>query len=175
MGKTIRIGRSSDNDVVIADPSVSRHHCEITSDGCGNYRLKDVGSSNGTFVNGRKIMGEVRISGRDVIKIGLVPLPWRNYFSEDLTDVFNEDQETHIVEPIPSYSGPSINIPSEININQNVKSEHADVRKRGDDFSVGFLRNLGDEMGSGIGKTLGCVISIIIVIAILAIIGVTCS
>ena len=158
MRKTVRIGRSSDNDVAIADQSVSKYHCEITSDGYGNYFVKDLGSLNGTYVNGRKITGEVRISERDVVEIGPVPLPWRNYFKEER----------------PSYSHPSIHIPSEININQNIKSEHADVRKRGDDFSVGFLRNLGDEMGSGIGKTLGCVVSIIIIIIILAILTATC-
>lgn len=46
----IRIGRSSSNDVVLTDTTVSRSHAEIEDIGGGLYRLTDVGSSAGTFL-----------------------------------------------------------------------------------------------------------------------------
>ena len=51
---TLRIGRAEDNDIVVADPAVSRHHAELRNVG-GQYHLVDLGSNNGTFVNGQRI------------------------------------------------------------------------------------------------------------------------
>lgn len=49
--KTIRIGRSADNDIVITDSAISSHHAEITVDNYGTFVLTDY-STNGTGVNG---------------------------------------------------------------------------------------------------------------------------
>lgn len=64
----ISIGRSPRNDVTLNDPEVSKRHAEIHigSDGC---ILKDLGSSNGTFINGRAVKEHVFAQG-DVIEIG---------------------------------------------------------------------------------------------------------
>ena len=51
----IRIGRETDNDVVVSDLLVSRHHAELRSDGAGGWELIDLGSPNGTYVDGRRI------------------------------------------------------------------------------------------------------------------------
>ena len=50
------IGRSSDNDVVVPDDPVSRRHAQIRWDGA-RFVLEDLGSRNGTFVNGRRLDG----------------------------------------------------------------------------------------------------------------------
>ncbi len=47
---TIRIGAADENDLVIRDDTVSRHHCEIFLES-GQYMVRDLGSTNGTFVN----------------------------------------------------------------------------------------------------------------------------
>jgi hypothetical protein len=78
--KVITIGRNANNDVVINDPLVSRHHLQIIRDDYGNFRLADFGSKNGTFVNGEKIKGEIRLNLTDVIRIGNTTLPWHGYF-----------------------------------------------------------------------------------------------
>lgn len=52
--KTARIGRSADCDLVINDPKVSRSHALIEWDERG-FSIRDLGSSNGTFVNGQRI------------------------------------------------------------------------------------------------------------------------
>ena len=52
--KTFTIGRSSDNDIAMKDPYVSRRHLKITRRG-ETYAIVDLGSRNGTFVNGKQI------------------------------------------------------------------------------------------------------------------------
>lgn len=79
--KIIKIGRSSNNDVNINDALVSRVHCQIIQDDNGNFRLIDAGSKNGTFVNGTKRHGEVRLSTSDIVRIGNTTLPWQTYFN----------------------------------------------------------------------------------------------
>ena len=50
----LRIGRNDDNDVVIVDGRVSRHHARIVADGDG-FAIEDLQSSNGTFVDGVQV------------------------------------------------------------------------------------------------------------------------
>ncbi len=63
-----RIGRGTDQDVVLSDIAVSRRHFTIVMEGL-RYRVKDLGSGNGTLVNGQKVASHVLIDG-DVIEIG---------------------------------------------------------------------------------------------------------
>jgi pSer/pThr/pTyr-binding forkhead associated (FHA) protein len=65
------IGRSIDCDVVLPKRQVSRHHAEIERDD-GGYLLRDLGSKNGTYVNGEKVQGEpYRLKDGDEIQIAL--------------------------------------------------------------------------------------------------------
>ncbi len=77
----IKIGRSSQNDVVINDQYVSGSHCQIIKDDKGNFVLIDTNSSNGTYVNGVQRRGEVRLNPSDIVKIGNTTLPWQTYFN----------------------------------------------------------------------------------------------
>lgn len=78
--KKIKIGRSKDNDIVLEHSSVSRFHLELFYDDLGNVFLTDLNSSNGTFINGRRIVGSVQLKSNDIVKAGLSdPIPWRNY------------------------------------------------------------------------------------------------
>jgi FhaA, N-terminal domain/FHA domain len=62
------IGRSSECDVVVGDPNVSRRHAEIRRVGRG-YSLVDLGSTNGTEVNGQRVT-ETSLMNGDVIGVG---------------------------------------------------------------------------------------------------------
>ncbi len=75
----VKIGRDKANDIVINDSKVSRKHLEIKYEN-GHYSLKDLGSTNGTFVNGKKIDTETEIYIGDNVKIGDIVLPWEKYF-----------------------------------------------------------------------------------------------
>ena len=65
----IQIGRDASNDVVLPSPNVSRFHAQIERVG-QRYRLEDLRSSNGTFVNGEHIDGAVWLKPEDNIRIG---------------------------------------------------------------------------------------------------------
>jgi hypothetical protein len=66
------IGRSSGCDIVVDDPNVSRRHAEIRRMGEG-YSLVDLGSTNGTEVNGQRV-GETSLMNGDVIGVGTTRL-----------------------------------------------------------------------------------------------------
>ena len=67
-GRTLRIGRDVSNDIVADDLSVSRRHAELRKTG-DRYEIVDLGSFNGTFVNGQEVIA-ARVTGQDVIGIG---------------------------------------------------------------------------------------------------------
>ncbi|MDD2707761.1 MAG: FHA domain-containing protein [Verrucomicrobiae bacterium] len=67
----VSFGRQSDNTVVLTDGLVSGHHAIIEPLPEGDHRLKDLGTTNGTFVNGIKV-GEKRLTVGDTIQIGQV-------------------------------------------------------------------------------------------------------
>src|SRR5881628_549626 len=70
----LSIGRSPKNDLVLADEIASRHHAEIRHHGHGRYTLVDVGSANGTWLNGRRLVHPRELANGDVIEIGRVKL-----------------------------------------------------------------------------------------------------
>ncbi|MEE8424758.1 MAG: FHA domain-containing protein [Elusimicrobiota bacterium] len=51
---TVTVGRKSDNDIIIDNPAVSNHHCRIVLTG-KTYEVEDLGSTNGTTLNGEKV------------------------------------------------------------------------------------------------------------------------
>lgn len=73
IGEALELGREPDNDAMLPDPKVSRHHARIQRDG-ERYVLADLDSSNGTFVNGERVVAPVKLEEGDVILIGDVEL-----------------------------------------------------------------------------------------------------
>ena len=65
----ITLGRGADCDVQINDKSVSKHHLEISLEPDGLY-MKDLGSSNGTKVNGTSATGSVSLRTNDILELG---------------------------------------------------------------------------------------------------------
>lgn len=68
--KPVIIGRLPECDLVLADPNVSRRHAEIRSSDDGGYIIGDLGSTNGTKVNGLRIYADQRLVPGDSITIG---------------------------------------------------------------------------------------------------------
>jgi adenylate cyclase len=68
------IGRSKDNDIVIKDHCISRNHAILQATETGDFYLIDLGSRNGTFVNGRRVAIPVTIHGKDKITFGKTPV-----------------------------------------------------------------------------------------------------
>ena len=75
---SLQIGRDPENDVILDSPRISRFHAEIERIGT-RFRLKDLRSTNGTFVNDRMIDDEAWLQQNDTIRIG----PYRLVVGED--------------------------------------------------------------------------------------------
>lgn len=68
---TVRLGRSLDNDVVISDARVSRYHAQIVWER-DRWWVRDLGSTNGTFVDGQKLGGEPEaITSGSELRLGM--------------------------------------------------------------------------------------------------------
>lgn len=68
-GEQLTIGRDSTNGVAINDAEVSRKHSRLMFQG-GKYVIDDLGSTNGTFVNGQRLAGPVVLKAGDVVSLG---------------------------------------------------------------------------------------------------------
>lgn len=68
-GDQLLIGRDSSNAVSINDAEVSRKHSRLSFQG-GKYVIEDLGSTNGTFVNGQRLAGPVVLKAGDVVSLG---------------------------------------------------------------------------------------------------------
>ncbi|MGY5036310.1 FHA domain-containing protein [Streptomyces sp. 900116325] len=66
---TVRIGRSSDNDLVVDDLTVSHRHAELRAHPDGTYEIVDLGSHNGTYLNGQ-LVGRAPVAAGDIVGIG---------------------------------------------------------------------------------------------------------
>lgn len=78
-GKRLSVGRVSDNELSLNDTSVSKIHAALTMNGQGTLLVADTGSTNGTYINGRRISyGEARqIEDGDVVGFGDVEVRFR--------------------------------------------------------------------------------------------------
>jgi len=78
-GKRLSVGRVADNELVLNDASVSKIHAALTMNVQGTLLVADTGSTNGTFINGRRISyGEARqIEDGDVVGFGDVEVRFR--------------------------------------------------------------------------------------------------
>jgi len=64
----VTLGRSTENDATFADARMSRRHARIIADG-GGFAIEDLGSSNGTYVDGRAVAREMLVPG-SVVTLG---------------------------------------------------------------------------------------------------------
>jgi HD-GYP domain-containing protein (c-di-GMP phosphodiesterase class II) len=66
----VRVGRADNLEIVLDHPTISRHHAEIRFDQRG-WMLRDLGSTNGTFLNGVRVgQAERRLAPRDILRCG---------------------------------------------------------------------------------------------------------
>jgi hypothetical protein len=74
-GALIAVGRAADNDVILDDPQVSRHHCQLKLQH-GAYGFVDLQSRNGSIVNGQRVE-EIALANGDRIRIGNTNMEFR--------------------------------------------------------------------------------------------------
>src|SRR6185437_3841466 len=91
--QTRRIGRVPDNDIVVPHLSVSRHHAELHATP-GGYRIVDLGSHNGTFVNEQRVSAAT-LAEDDTVGFG------------DTTFRLSGDELVQIADPAPAQMPPA--------------------------------------------------------------------
>ena len=79
--KEITIGRSPANDIIINSPKVSSTHAVIFVEDSGEIILRDLNSTNGTFVNGKRI-SEAIINSTDKVQVCDSEINWRDYLTK---------------------------------------------------------------------------------------------
>lgn len=79
--RRVRIGRQADNDLVVSDPGISRHHAEVINEQ-GTCTLHDLGSTNGTYVNG-SVVTEHALRDGDRITLGSSVVEFRRGAGRD--------------------------------------------------------------------------------------------
>jgi hypothetical protein len=95
----VGIGRHADNSIILPDPLISRHHAEIVMQG-GRWVIVDLGSANGTFVNGKAISGPHVLAHGDLVRLG------QTQFKVEIQAAI-ADQDT-LVEPVPQPASAAI-------------------------------------------------------------------
>ena len=67
----VRIGRSQDNEIVLQNDSISRHHAEIQRKGDGTFTVTNLAAGNGVLVNGVQL-DQATLKNEDIIELGEV-------------------------------------------------------------------------------------------------------
>jgi len=126
-----RIGRHSENDIVIEDPTVSRYHARLVKKG-GNYYIENVEGRNGVYINGLRISQLTRLDDYDIVKIGSYLFNWRNYIhdthsTENTGEFSMEYDENPIIEENNNFEPHQYNAPL----------------KRKNDYTVFYILGVG--------------------------------
>lgn len=107
-GEQLTIGRDSNNGVAINDAEVSRKHARMMFQG-GKYVLEDLGSTNGTFVNGQRLAGPVVLKPGDVVSLGEQIVLMYDAIASDpgATVAVSRKAAQQMVQQAPAYSAPA--------------------------------------------------------------------
>jgi pSer/pThr/pTyr-binding forkhead associated (FHA) protein len=89
----VTVGRAGDADLVLADELISRHHAQITPSGSGAV-VEDLGSRNGTFVNGEAVHGPTHLTPGDQLQLGVTLIELRS-----ATQIAERPSAVHRVPP----------------------------------------------------------------------------
>src|SRR5687768_2264609 len=93
-GASLTVGRALTSDVPLLDPTVSRRHASLVADDSG-IELNDLGSSNGTFVNGQRVE-TARVAAGDVLTFGKLS------FNVTVSDVVENGAESQAARYAPT-------------------------------------------------------------------------
>ncbi len=78
LNRKLSIGRSIGNDVVVGSPYVSKKHLVVENIDNKKYVLRDLNSANGTYLNGKRVLGEVELKNSDIIGVGDIEFKFIN-------------------------------------------------------------------------------------------------
>ncbi|MGD9802869.1 MAG: FHA domain-containing protein [Hyphomicrobiaceae bacterium] len=83
---TCSLGRSATNDIIIDDGKVSRRHALVHKQDDAEYWVIDLGSGNGTYLNGRRVIQPTRLSNGDALQVGDHSLSFHQITARSISD-----------------------------------------------------------------------------------------
>ncbi len=90
VGKTVKIGRGQENAIKLPDPAVGSNHCGVQVDGT-KFEIIDLGSKNGTFVNGKRVTRRFLRNG-DILSLGQSELKFESkVVDQEIGDYTSEE------------------------------------------------------------------------------------
>jgi len=158
--KTFVIGRDTSSQIVLNDKLVSRRHAELTFLDNGQVIIKDLGSVNGTFVNGKRIT-ECYLNAGDIVKCGSLFLNWAQYINSGQTSAqptnYQQPDSTTVIfqEPDPVASM------NEYNFSDVFRFLTTGIFEIGDLFKTSWNRTFSILFLKGVPVILTFIISII--------------
>lgn len=145
LGERLTIGRVEGVDLVLDDKGISRRHCEFEKRGDA-WLVRDLGSSNGTLVNGEKTAADHRLSDGDRVRLGGLTL---TFHERDADCVLRFTAGEHSGREVP-LAGPRTTLGRRSEnalafTDVKVSGVHLEVVREGDGF---VLRDLGSTNGT---------------------------
>jgi ABC-type multidrug transport system ATPase subunit len=102
--KVVKIGRRDDNDIVVRDLGVSKQHAELRVSPTGTFSISDLGSHNGTFLNGTRV-NHAELKDGDIIAVGHATLRLENGTLIEYVDDGRATFEAHDLQVVVSDGG----------------------------------------------------------------------
>ena len=93
--RLIKVGRGSDNDIVLTENQISTHHVEFFMDESGLVFITDMGSKNGTFINGVRLAESAKLKTKDKVRLGSLDVDWMEYFRVKPNVISNSSKKTN--------------------------------------------------------------------------------
>jgi len=94
LGESLIVGRSVSSDIRLDDTEVSRQHSKIVKEGDGRFFIEDMGSRNGTYLNGERITERTELKDGDKLRVGRTLLEFQMAPS-----VLEEEEEKRVAPP----------------------------------------------------------------------------
>jgi hypothetical protein len=108
-GRAVSIGRARACDLALSSPSASRRHAEVFPRG-GGWAVRDLGSTNGTFLNGQRLGAPRRLAPGDVIGVGEARITFCHLEAEAAA-ARGEERTVVAAAPVESLRGDFAEIP----------------------------------------------------------------
>jgi hypothetical protein len=138
--QTFNIGRNAANEIVLDDQMVSRQHAQLFVLDNGQVTIKDLASSNGTFVNGNKI-AESNLKAGDIVKCGNTFVKWTQYVSKGSSQsspISNQNYDPKPVDLNSLYSEVEDDSDRHYSLGQTLKYLTTNIFNVGDLFRTGW-------------------------------------
>jgi pSer/pThr/pTyr-binding forkhead associated (FHA) protein len=156
------VGRVEDNTFQIAEPSVSSHHCEILLQG-GEVLIRDLNSTNGTFINGDKVSEKVLKPGQ-ILRLGQIEMRLENGEGSSAPASAPAAPAAPAPAPAKKHAEQTLVMPRGVSLNELEQGAHGSGF---DTKGTGFAKktNKVNKMFWIIGGVLGMVIVVLLLVA----------